>query len=132
MLRIFHLYAHARVPEEIWILALMMAVLAVSTGIWRRWQGRDGIRPAAALLLLTYCMVLVCSLVIFRPESTWYKLMWPPLWSYMPAYGGLNKTELIANALNVVLYLPIGFLYKYACKHAHWWTMLTVAAVFSF
>ena len=82
------------------------------------------------LLLLGYLILIFTKTVVFRPSQFSYKHHFAPLWSYMAIKQGYN--ELIAeNILNVLLFIPIGFLFYMVIKSARWWAALIFGAIIS-
>lgn len=118
-------------PAPIWAGAAALALLIAGVGYYLCKKKREALPSVAMALLLEYAALVVCTTLVFRHSSESYMLKWPPMWSYMPAYGGGTLHNWIANGLNVLMFVPIGGLYKLAVKHSRWWTMLTVAAAFS-
>lgn len=78
--------------------------------IW--WKGlRRGMRYGAMLLLAEWVLLVLCAIVFFRESSADrdYNLM--PFWSYWDYGGHSYFMEMFGeNILNVLLFMPIGFL----------------------
>jgi len=53
-----------------------------------------------------------------------------PFWSYRELFSS-NWYILVEVILNVLLFIPIGALYRTAVRYPKWWILLTLAAVFS-
>ena len=78
--------------------------------IW--WKGfRRGVRYGALLLLAEWVFLVLCAIVFFRETGTerGYNLM--PFWSYWDYGEHSYFMEMFGeNILNVLLFMPIGFL----------------------
>ena len=98
------------VPIEIYwgLLGLFVAGLLVL--IW--WKGfRQGLRYGAVLLLVEWMLLVLCAIVVFREPSAerGYNLM--PFWSYRDYGEHSYFMEMFGeNILNVLLFVPVGFL----------------------
>jgi len=114
-------------------IGLVLFVLLVFCGrMCMRRENKKTVRYICMALMIVYLIAVFCATVVFRRSSDFYTLKWPPFWSYMPTKGGGTTVHMLANALNILLFMPLGFLFLFACKYARWWTMLTTAATFSF
>jgi len=98
------------VPVEIYWGLLGLLVIGLLVLIW--WKGfRQGLRYGAALLLAEWVFLVLCAIVFFRQPSAerGYNLM--PLWSYWDFGEQAYFSEMLGeNILNVLLFVPIGFL----------------------
>ena len=110
VLRVYGGTVASGVPVEIYWGLLGLFVVGLLVLIW--WKGlRRGFRYGAVLLLAEWVFLVLCAIVFFRETSAerGYNLM--PFWSYWD-YGGHNYfVEMFGeNILNVLLFVPIGFL----------------------
>ena len=110
VLRVYGGTVASGVPVEIYWGLLGLFVVGLLVLIW--WKGlRRGLRYGAVLLLVEWVFLVLCAIVFFRETSAerGYNLM--PFWSYWD-YGGHNYfVEMFGeNILNVLLFVPIGFL----------------------
>ena len=98
------------VPIEIYWGLLGLFVVGLLVLFW--WQGvKKGLRYGAALLLAEWMFLVLCAIVIFRETSAerGYNLM--PFWSYWDYGEHSYFMEMFGeNILNVLLFVPIGFL----------------------
>ena len=114
-----HFYATnvaSSVPIEIYWGLLGLFIVGMLVLIW--WQGvKKGLRYGTVLLLAEWICLVLCAIVIFREVSAerGYNLM--PFWSYWD-YGEQSYfMEMFGeNILNVLLFVPIGFLAVYGSK----------------
>ena len=98
------------VPVGIYWGLLGLLVVGSLVLIW--WKGFwQGLRYGVLLLLTEWVSLVLCAIVFFRETGTerGYNLM--PFWSYWD-YGGHDYLmEMLGeNILNVLLFVPIGFL----------------------
>ena len=98
------------VPIEIYWGLLVLFVVGLLVLIW--WQGvKKGLRYGAVLLLAEWVLLMLCAIVIFRESSAerGYNLM--RFWSYWDYGEHSYFMEMFGeNILNVLLFVPIGFL----------------------
>ena len=98
------------VPIEIYWGLLGLFVVGLLILIW--WKGfKRGLRYGTVLLLAEWVFLVLCAIVLFRETGAerGYNLM--PFWSYW-GYGEQSYfLEMFGeNILNVLLFVPIGFL----------------------
>ena len=98
------------VPIEIYWGLLGLLVVGLLLLIW--WKGlRRGLRYGTVLLLAEWVFLVLCAIVFFRETSAerGYNLM--PFWSYWDYGKDSYFLEMFGeNILNVLLFVPIGFL----------------------
>ena len=103
VLRDYSLLLIDDVPHEVYIMALILFCTGsiLSFGL-KEWQ--KGFRFSMALLLLEYVLLLYGSTVFFRETMVGRQYDFTPFWSY-------SEERLIPeNIMNVVVFVPIGFL----------------------
>ena len=84
------------IPQEVY--EGLLSVLCVGTTF------KTGLRYSAFLLLVEYVFLLFCSTVIFRTPGETRQYDFHPFWSYD------RPDLLIENIMNVVVFVPVGFL----------------------
>ena len=98
------------IPVGIYWGLLGLFVLGLLVLIW--WKGlRRGVRYGAVLLLAEWVFLVLCAIVFFRETGAerGYNLM--PFWSYWDYGKDSYFMEMFGeNILNVLLFVPIGFL----------------------
>ena len=98
------------VPIEIYWGLLGLFVVGLLVLIW--WKGfKLGLRYGSVLLLAEWVCLVLCTIVLFRETSAerGYNLM--PFWSYWDYGEHSYFMEMFGeNILNVLLFMPIGFL----------------------
>lgn len=110
-----------RIPDYIYLGCLgllLMCVVAVIVlgGFSKRW------RIISTLLLVEYTFLIYCSTVIFRPCQSSYKLRLIPFRGLLDN-GYLSGTE---SLLNVIMFVPLGFLFGMAGEGIRWWKVLII------
>ena len=91
------------IPQEVY--EGLLSVLCVGTTLFIAWKGfKTGLRYSAFLLLVEYVFLLFCSTVIFRTPGETRQYDFHPFWSYD------RPDLLIENIMNVVVFVPVGFL----------------------
>ena len=98
------------VPTEIYWGLLGLFVVGLLVLIW--WKGfKLGLRYGSVLLLAEWVCLVLCTIVLFRETSAerGYNLM--PFWSYWDYGEHSYFMEMLGeNILNVLLFVPVGFL----------------------
>ena len=98
------------VPVEIYWGLLGLLVIGLLVLIW--WKGfKLGLRYGTVLLLVEWVFLVLCAIVFFRETGAerGYNLM--PFWSYWDYGKDSYFMEMFGeNILNVLLFVPIGFL----------------------
>ena len=110
VLRVYGGTVASGVPVVIYWGLLGLFVVGLLVLIW--WQDvKRGLRYGTVLLLAEWIFLVLCTIVLFRETSAerGYNLM--PFWSYWD-YGEQSYfLEMFGeNILNVLLFMPIGFL----------------------
>jgi glycopeptide antibiotics resistance protein len=97
-------------PRELYLGLLGAFVVGLLVLIW--WKGfSKGVRYGAVFLLAEWVFLVLCAIVFFRETNVerGYNLM--PFWSYWDYGKDSYFLEMLGeNILNVLLFLPIGFL----------------------
>ncbi len=63
-------------------------------------------------LLLEYVFIVVCSNIVFRPLKMGARLELMPFWTYEAVFDNVIGVSIWDIVLNVVLFMPLGFLVK--------------------
>ena len=90
-----------------------------------------------ALRILYLLMLVACIFYIFDTtvisrkvgESVGYNLH--PFWSYRAIHDG-DEGLLIQNVLNVLMFVPVGLLFRLSFHSTKWWHALLVGLALSF
>lgn len=111
----------------VWAIVGFLMVLAVALSLKGR---KEGLRLSAAFLLAEYVSLLLYFTVSIWRSGTVYEYRLIPFWSYWAAVQGVKGLagEII---MNIVVFMPIGFLAGFAMKKALWLKVLVVGFVVS-
>lgn len=85
------------------------------------------IRNASIILLSGYVFLVLCSTLLFREESEEVRYMIHPFWSYQSLY----YKRVAEYILNVLLFVPIGFLSAVAIKRMELFSLIVIGCGFS-
>ena len=103
----------------------LVAVFCFGTVFLIVFKGRKNINGLCRLLLLEYIALIYCSTVIFRKVNDVRKYEYIPFWSY-------DNMELLAeNIMNIIVFIPLGFLFGIAVKKKKWWQVLLIGGCIS-
>ena len=109
-IRVYAASVAGSIPIEIYWGLLGLFVVGLLVLIW--WKGfKLGLRYGTVLLLAEWVFLVLCAIVLFREPSAerGYNLM--PFWSYWDYGEHSYFMEMFGeNILNVLLFVPIGFL----------------------
>lgn len=91
---------------------------------------KKGIKWSVGLMLLAYLLWLVSLTVLFRPILEVRRFDFIPFWSYraVEAGNGLLLTQII---MNVVAFIPFGFLLGFSSRKMKWCKVVLIIAGFS-
>ena len=101
----FYVYID-RLIDEVphYIYEVLLAAFCVGAAFLLLWKSKKAWLIIAKLLFVEYLFLIFCSTVIFRNEIPERKILLTPFWSY-------SRQNLIAeNVMNVVVFIPVGFL----------------------
>ena len=87
------------------------------------------------VLLLEYAFVVICSTIVYRSTSTpsfeFARLELMPFWTYGAVVKHTPGVSVWDIILNIVLFLPLGFLVKLLYPKIRLWKMAVIAVCFS-
>ena len=84
-------------------------------------------RKASVCMFIGYVLLVLCTTIIFRTESDEMKYVLCPLGSYKSIYNRM----LAQNIMNIVLFMPIGFLAGAASRKKHVLNVVLIGVVLS-
>ena len=118
------------VPSDLLNISLLIFVVAfVLFAICKR-NPRSIVRFCAFIALIEFVFILYCSTVVFRSGNSVVGYSLEPFWSYQAIANG--KTELILeNILNVLVFIPVGFLCGLFFKANKIWKAIAVGMITS-
>lgn len=98
---------------------IIIVALCVSAGIAYayliRTNKRGFFRQSIFCLLMGYVFLVLCSTILFRDSSIGMKYFFQPFGTYLR----LDNRVLAQNIMNVILFIPIGFLIGGTLKKKH-------------
>ena len=110
----------------------MILLFLVGTVCFLAFKGfKKGMRWSARLLLAEYAFWILHSIVLARPVMAVRKLLLIPFWNYQDL-SGENYLFLTQVILNIVIFIPFGFLLGCAFDRMKWVKALLIGGAFSF
>lgn len=107
------------------VLFIFSAIIYFSSRIKMKW------RMLIIALLLEYLFLIYCSTIIFRPICINMKSQFRPFWSYTAIQAG-ERILLPENIMNVVIFIPIGFLMGLVSSNVRWLQIILIGSGLSF
>lgn len=109
-IRVYATSVAGSIPLEIYWCLLGLFVIGLLAMVW--WKGLwPGLRYCLALLLAEWTFLILCATVIFRETGAERVCNLMLLWSYFDYGEHSYFLEMLGeNILNVLLFLPVGFL----------------------
>lgn len=83
------------------------------------------------LLFWEYLFITYCTTIFFRPriDNIWNNFT--PFWSYKAWYTGENPSLLPEIIMNIVGFIPLGFLMVAAYRKLKWWQPILIGLLVS-
>ena len=102
----------------------LLSVFCIGTALLLAFKGKKAWRGVAKLLLVEYAFLIYCSTVLFRAAKELREYDFTPFWSYS------RPDLLIENIMNVVVFVPVGFLLGFATERGKrgWLVALLIGA----
>lgn len=86
---------------------------------------KKGIKYSIGLLVGEYVFLILCSTVLLRKYAEVFGYNYTPFWSYVAIQNG--RSDLIpVNIMNVVVFIPVGFLLGCMSQRFRWWMILLI------
>ena len=86
----------------------LLSVFCIGAALLLAFKGKKAWRGVAKFLLAEYVFLIYCSTVLFRVAKELREYNFTPFWSYS------RPDLLIENIMNVVVFVPVGFLLGFA------------------
>lgn len=110
----------------------MLIVFCLGTIILLALLGRKkGAKWSAGLLLLEYLILLLILAVWARSIQTERAFDFIPFWSYRTVRRGGHNLLLTQIIMNVIAFIPIGFLLGISFTNIKWWKVLLIGGAVS-
>lgn len=117
------------VPLEIYL--GLISVFAIGLFLVLKFSNeKNQFQIVSKLLLIEYLSLLFCSTVLFRSGNEDVKYSVEPLWSYESIQDG-NTVLIAENIMNVVAFIPIGFLLGSSFRRMHLWKVFILGICIS-
>lgn len=124
-------YFETKIPSYVFLVSfLIMAFVIISTLVSRPRRIRTKTCIFASLLAEYYFLVL-CSTVFYRNVAEQARLELMPFWNYELIASWKDPRDFWEVVLNIVLFIPIGFLFKGLSQRISWWHVLIVGMMLS-
>lgn len=124
-LRSLYVNTHWEVYEYLLYTFCIFAII-----IWRIKGLKNGHCLIVKVLLAEYVFLIFGLTIFFRLARETHSPILIPFWSYKAILEG--EVELIAESiLNIVVFVPLGFLIGIAYKKMNWWSALLFCMVIS-
>ena len=102
-------YFKSGVPDVIIYTCLAFIAITLACLIIKRKAFKDIIRGTSVAALVVLLAILYCSTVIYRKDGVETGINLMPFWSYFAIMDG-KEQMVLEKLLNVLVYIPIGFL----------------------
>lgn len=91
---------------------------------------RNKIRLLAFQALIACVTLILCSTVFFREMQINCKYDLRPFWSYKAILNG-KESLVTENIMNIVMFMPVGFLLRVAFMKIRWKSVLLIGLILS-
>lgn len=113
------------------VFQMLLNILCVGLVLFMVWKGvRKGFLYSIRLILVEFIFIILSSTVIFRKTDVLIKYDFYPFWSYFAIKEG-EEYLLVQNIMNVVIFIPIGFLLGCGFPKLPWWKVIGTGFLFS-
>lgn len=113
------------------VFQILLSILCLGIIIFIAWKGvRKGFRYSIRFILSELVLVVLCSTVIFRKTVDPLKYNFHPFWSYFAINDG-EAYLFVQNVMNVVIFIPIGFLLGCGFPKRSWLNTLMLGCILS-
>lgn len=107
-----------------WVTSITIAILLIIM------KGLDVRRTIMGVLLVECIFIIYCSTVIYRETLPEPLSNFMPFWSYLTIRDG-EDMYIVENILNVILFIPLGFLACGFRRMNRWWKVALLGCVIS-
>ena len=118
------------VPHVVYVILLFILLLGSVTVV--AFNGKKALGGVARLLLIEYVFLIYSSTVLFRTLREVRSYNYTPFWSYNKIFHGDTTGLLAENIMNVVVFVPVGFLLSCVSRSLKWWKVLLIGSGISF
>ena len=126
MIEEFWLYIDSLINDvPLHIYVLLFCLFIVGTFVIIIKKGSCALSTSSLLLCVEYTFLIYCSTVIFREEKLSRTYNYIPFWSYE------RPDLLVENVMNVVVFIPVGFLLGCTFKNINWRRIVLIGGCLS-
>lgn len=111
------------VPVSLW--EALLAVLSAGSVVFVAWKGKGAGHYIMRLLLAEYVFMLYYTTIFLRQSKDHVEYNYMPFWSYS------NYSFEIQSVMNVIVFIPVGFLIGCSWKNISWWKAILGGCAFS-
>lgn len=118
------------VPSSLYeILSILFCVCIIAFFIIYSWE--KAIKASLRVLLWEYVFLIYSFTVFFRSsvDKIWHNFS--PFWSYRAYYEGENASLLPEIIMNIVGFIPLGFLLGSSFQKLRWWQIILAGLLIS-
>lgn len=129
----FHVYMSIikkGVSKEFFIVLLMILCIATVMSLFYGRKKR-GFHTFIFVVLIEYITLIYCYTVFFRKYSNNSGLKLIPFWSYNTEATSLHSAIFIENVMNILIFVPIGFLLGCVNKDIGWKRVMVITVCIS-
>lgn len=111
------------VPASLW--DALLAVFSAGSVVLVAWKGKGSGHYVMRLLLAEYVFMLYYTTIFLRQSKNHVEYNFMPFWSYS------NYSFEIQSVMNVLVFIPVGFLIGCSWKNISWWKAISGGCAFS-
>lgn len=121
-----------KIPLGIYVALLLILIISTLIIIGSK-KISDKRRMISGVLFIEYLGLLYCATVFFREVANKQSFKTRPFWSYIALVNGERHPGVLLPQMimNVVIFIPLGFLLGAAFSNTTWWKTMMVGGLAS-
>ena len=127
MLSPYYTYLYYFPKQAIGTIITLLLIAGISWFVFRTMYKKGRIshgRYASAVLLVVYILLVSYITFLGRRSIGYYRYNFEIGWSYVDAFINGNMTTLVEIGINIILFIPIGFLGVFVFRKNSFWKIL--------
>lgn len=129
-IKIYALSTLSSIPVVAYWVLLFVLIIGIASILYS--QRSRIVQRISLLILVEWVIFIYCSAVVFRESREVNSINLLPLWSYFDyAENSYLKEMAAVNFLNVVMFVPVGFLLKLGFQNTTWKHVLMAGLILS-
>lgn len=129
-IEIYALSTLSNIPVVAYWVLLFVLIIGIASILYS--QRSRIVQRISLLILVEWVVFIYCSAVVFRESREANSINLLPLWSYFDYADNSYLKEMAAvNFLNVLMFVPAGFLLKLGFQNTTWKHVLMVGLILS-